>query len=80
MGSFIHLFASVLSHLVTTDNPLELDLSYNTRSFAPFCVTFDSACDIYIPQNRISREKREFAFVNLVIVECFSFIFDVGGC
>jgi len=52
---------------------------HNTR-FAPVFVTFDSVCDIYIPKNRISRESREFAFLKLVIVECFRLIFDVDGC
>jgi hypothetical protein len=74
------LYYTFMSQWVTENSLLELDLSYNTRRFAPFFVKFDSLCDIYIPQNRISREKRKFAFVKLVIAKCFSFIFDVGGC
>jgi len=74
------LYYTFMSQWVTEHNLLKQDISYNTRMFAPLFVTFDSVCDIYIPTNRISLEGREFACFKLSIVECFSFIFDVGGC
>ena len=39
-----------------------------------------AACVIFMVQRTEFRVRAEYVLVKLVIVECFSFIFDFGGC